>query len=89
MRLSELTTLRLRGRTGWTYGRVHDVRIEWREKDAVITALIVGRRGLRERLFGRGESSEHPHRLGHGSEIPWDQVTAIDDSIIWIKESNP
>jgi sporulation protein YlmC with PRC-barrel domain len=86
MTLAELITFRVRGHSGWTYGRIHDIRIEWRGDEAVVTTLIVGRHGLRERLFGRGKSSEHRHRVGHGSEIRWDQVTTIEPPIVTVKE---
>jgi sporulation protein YlmC with PRC-barrel domain len=86
MTLAELITFRVRGHSGWTYGRVHDIRIERQADKAVVTSLIVGRHGLRERLFGRGKSSEHPHRVGHGSEIRWDQVTTIEPPIVTVKE---
>jgi len=86
MTLSDLLICRVVGASGWTYGRVHDVRIERSDDEARILSLIVGRPGLKERLFGRGDPEQHPHRLGHGVEISWNAVIAIDGSTITIEE---
>ena len=86
MRLSDLLNCRVVGTSGWTYGRVHDVRIERSDDEARLVSLVVGRPGLKERLFGRGDPEQHPHRLGHGFEISWNAVIAIDTNTITIEE---
>jgi sporulation protein YlmC with PRC-barrel domain len=83
MRLSELLGCQVVGTARWPYGRVHDVRMS---RDGEVLTLIVGRRALKHRLFGRGETAEHPNRRGLGFEIPWRQVQAIDNRTITIKE---
>jgi sporulation protein YlmC with PRC-barrel domain len=86
MNVSDLLTLTVRSDSGWTFGRVHDVRIERSPNGtATVTALLVGSEGLRERLTGRVSSKRVTIRA-HGFEIPWKTVTAIDDNVITIKE---
>jgi sporulation protein YlmC with PRC-barrel domain len=86
MRVSDLLTLTVRGDSGWTFGRVHDVRVE-RSTDgsATVTALLVGSASLRGRLTGR-VSADRVTVRAHGREIPWSAVTAIDEHVITIKE---
>jgi len=86
MKLSELLTCTVRGQSGWTYGRVHDVRVQHSPDTTELVSLIIGRPGLEERLFGRGDTSEHPHRLGHGAEIPWADIVHIHGHVITIKD---
>jgi sporulation protein YlmC with PRC-barrel domain len=87
MRLSDLLTLEVRGDSGWTFGRVHDVRVH-RAPDgsATVTALLVGSAGLRERLTGRTNAESHTTRE-HGFEIPWAAVISVGSKTITIKEA--
>ena len=87
MMVSDLLTLKVRGDSGWTFGRVHDVRIERRsDGSATVTALLVGSVGLRERLTGRTNADSHTIRE-HGFEIPWQRVISVDSKTITIKEA--
>jgi|1185.fasta_scaffold235452_2 sporulation protein YlmC with PRC-barrel domain len=88
MKLSELLGCEVRATTGWTFGRVYDVRVSHGDGDASVLSLVVGTPGLKERLFGRGNPSEHPTRLGHGFEIPWSSVVRRDGETIIIKEGD-
>jgi sporulation protein YlmC with PRC-barrel domain len=87
MKASDLLTLTVRGDTGWTFGRVHDLRITRRsDGTAFVSALLVGSAGLRERLTGRTASTS-VHVRDHGFEIPWQQVISIENDTIRIKEA--
>jgi sporulation protein YlmC with PRC-barrel domain len=83
MRLSDILGCQVVGTTGWRFGKVYDVRAD---HDGRLQSLIVGRPGLAERLFGRGDPSSDPQQLGHGVEIPWDQVIDVTDKTITIEE---
>lgn len=78
MRLSDLLTLSVRGDSGWTFGRVHDVRVR-RHSDGTteVVALLVGSTGLVERLAGRAAPDQSAMR-DKGFEIPWRDVAAIN-----------
>jgi sporulation protein YlmC with PRC-barrel domain len=86
MRLSELLGCQVVGAGGWRYGKVHDVRVAVGDNGAAVHALLVGSPGLRERLFGRGDQRQQPHRLGHGFEVPWSEVRSIERGKITIEE---
>lgn len=78
MRLSDLLTLTVREESGWTFGRVHDVRVR-RHPDgtAEVVALLVGSTGMIERLAGRAAQDQSAIQQ-KGFEIRWRDVTAIN-----------
>jgi hypothetical protein len=93
MRLSHVLGLDVRSKkTGWSYGPVRDVRIahevqtDPNNRSGQVVSLIVGRPGLKERLFGRGNPDEHPHRAGGGSAIAWADVVHRDGQVLYVKE---
>jgi sporulation protein YlmC with PRC-barrel domain len=86
MRLSDLLGCEVIGAGGWSHGRVHDLRVCTKGGRAEVEALLVGSPGLKERLLGRGDGKEHPHRVGHGFEVPWSEVRSIDAGKITIEE---
>jgi len=79
MRLSDLLTLTVRSDSGWTFGRVHDLRVR-RHPDGTAegVALLVGSTGLLERLAGRVAPDQSALRE-QGFAIPWRDVAAIDE----------
>jgi len=85
IRLSQLLTQPVRGDSGWTHGTVHDVRASRSEGRATVTALLVGKSALRERLFGKASVNEASIQ-GQGTEIPWEAVESIEPQAIRIKE---
>jgi sporulation protein YlmC with PRC-barrel domain len=85
IRLSQLLHRHVRGDSGWTHGSVHDVRADRSEGRAAVTALLVGKSALRERLFGAASAKEASIQ-GQGTEIPWEAVTSIEPQVIRIEE---
>jgi sporulation protein YlmC with PRC-barrel domain len=83
--LSQLLKQPVRGDSGWTHGRVHDVRADRSKGRATVTALLVGKSALRERLFGTASAKEASIQ-GQGAEIPWEIVGSIEPTAIRIKE---
>jgi sporulation protein YlmC with PRC-barrel domain len=87
MKVSDLLTLQVRGDSGWTFGRVHDVRVDHQpDGSTTVSALLVGSAGLRKRLTGR-TASDSVRIREHGFAIPWEQVTSLDETTITIKEA--
>jgi sporulation protein YlmC with PRC-barrel domain len=84
--LSQLLARPVRGDSGWTHGTVHDVRAERSGGRATVTALLVGRSALRERLFGRASVNQASIR-GSAAEVPWQAVESIEPALIRIKEA--
>jgi sporulation protein YlmC with PRC-barrel domain len=83
--LSQLLTQPVRGDSGWTHGSVHDLRAHRSDGRATVTALLVGKSALRERLFGKA-SAKQAAIQGQGLEIPWEAVESIEPHVIRIKE---
>ncbi len=92
MRLSELLNSRAVDSTGAPLDRAKDVRLEQRDGEWVVTALVVGRGGFAERLgFIRGvvdgpvllaRLMRHVGR--HARVAPWDAVTLGDDGVVHV-----
>ena len=87
MLLSDLLKRPVRGDSGWTFGTVHDVRVNRSGGRATVCALLVGRSAVRERLFGRTSLEQHGTH-GHGFEIPWAEVVTVEQHEIRIKEAS-
>ena len=84
--LSQFLDRPVRGDSGWTHGTVYDVRAERSEARATVTALLVGRSALRERLFGRAAVNDGSIQ-GAGAEVPWEAVESIEPALIRMKEA--
>jgi hypothetical protein len=72
----ELQLRRVRTTGGVLLGRAFDFRCAWRGESLVVTHLVVGRRGLLERLGFR-----EPRR----DTVPWNAVVRVDDRTIVVE----
>ena len=76
MRLAELLGLEVRTESGDSLGHVYDVRGELGPRSLNVVGLVVGRRGLLERL-GIGAPRRH-ERLRTHDAVPWSAVVRAD-----------
>ena len=76
MRFSDLHGLPVRTESGRELGRVHDLRAELRPRSVVVTAVVVGKLGLLERL-GIGAPTSAARIRTH-DVIAWSQVVRAD-----------
>ena len=84
MRLSALLGTRVRTESGRSVGRVYDVRAELRPRSLQVTGLVVGRRGLLERL-GIGASRARG-RLDTRDVVAWQDVLRADRREVVIRD---
>ena len=86
MRLTSLIGTTVTTQGGTALGEVCDVRV--RQESGLITALLVGRRGLRERLLGGGpEGRKAPG--SHPQVLPWDTVLRIEGGRVVVTDDAP
>ena len=84
MKLADLLGTLVVTESGRRLGRVHDVRAE-RDGGAVeVTSLVVGARGVLERLGI--ESPRRRSRLLAGDVIPWEAVVRADRRGIVVRD---
>jgi sporulation protein YlmC with PRC-barrel domain len=82
MLLSELLELEVRDEAGATLGRVHDVRVQRLERRSPdghrlkVTGLVIGGRGVRERLGLDTHRTEKP--IVDRDFVEWERVIEID-----------
>jgi sporulation protein YlmC with PRC-barrel domain len=76
VRLSELLGLEVRTESGESLGHVFDVRGELGPRSLHVIGLVVGRRGLLERL-GIGAPGRRERRRT-GDAVPWSAVVRAD-----------
>jgi sporulation protein YlmC with PRC-barrel domain len=81
IRASDLIGCELRTQSGRRLGRVHDLRAQATDGSWLLTGLVIGQRGVLARLVG---SSVDP--LIQGDVIPWRAVTALEDSLITVRD---
>jgi sporulation protein YlmC with PRC-barrel domain len=84
VRLSELLGLDVHTESGDHVGRVFDVRGELTPRTLKVTGLVVGRRGLLERL-GIGAATA-PERLRSESLVVWKEVVRADRRGVVIRD---
>jgi sporulation protein YlmC with PRC-barrel domain len=87
-RLSDLTGRSVVSERGETLGRCFDVRAERSPSGLAVTGLVVGKRGLLERLgigSSRGEAKRH-HKVWARDSIPWDSVVRLETGRIIVKD---
>lgn len=76
MRVSEILGLEVKTESGESLGRVYDVRAELTERSLTVTGLVVGRRGLLERLgIDAPRASE---RVRTPDALAWSEVVRLD-----------
>jgi sporulation protein YlmC with PRC-barrel domain len=88
MRLSELLERQVVTESGTSLGRAFDVRARRRGSSVEITGLVVGRRGLLERLgvgSSRGEAKRH-HKVWERDLVPWGAVVRFEHDRIVVRE---
>lgn len=76
MRVSEILGLQVKTESGDSMGRVYDVRAELTERSLKVTGLVVGKRGLLERLgIDVPVASRRVHKP---DELDWSDVVRLD-----------
>ncbi len=83
IRASDLIGCELRTQSGKRLGRVHDLRARSISDGWELEGLVIGRAGLATRLIG--DNGQAP--LVKGDVIPWQSVTAIEDGIVTIRDT--
>jgi sporulation protein YlmC with PRC-barrel domain len=76
VRASKLIGLSIATESGESLGRVYDVRAELKPRSLPVTGLVVGRRGLLERL-GIG-APRSPGRIRTRDVVAWSAVVRVD-----------
>ncbi len=66
--------------SGRSLGGCHDLRARLGEGNPTVSALVVGRRGLREH-FGIGSA-----RANRPNAVPWDAVVRIEGNRIVVRD---
>lgn len=84
MRLSDLLGLQVRTESGARLGRVHDVRGELSPGSLRLTALVIGKHGLAERL-GLATLSARA-ALRERDAIAWEDVVRADRSGVVVRD---
>ncbi|HEU5212367.1 MAG TPA: PRC-barrel domain-containing protein [Gaiellaceae bacterium] len=86
MRISEIIGLEVRTESGDGLGRVYDVRAELTQRSLRVVGLVVGRRGLLERLgIDAPEASE---RVRKPDELPWSDVVRLDRRGVIVRDGS-
>jgi sporulation protein YlmC with PRC-barrel domain len=76
VRVSEILGLEVKTESGQEVGRVYDVRADLTERSLKVTGLVVGRRGLLERLgIDAPKASE---RVRTPDALAWSDVVRLD-----------
>jgi hypothetical protein len=85
MRLSGLLGRHVVSESGWSYGKVFDVRVAVGPDDARIAGVVVGREGLAERLLGERTSS--PGEVAHAYPVlRWEDVLRLQSATIVVRD---
>lgn len=82
IRASDMIGCVVRTESGERLGRVHDLRARSIDGGWQLNGLIVGRGGMIARMTGSGSDP-----LVRGDLVPWDQVTRLDEGVIWVRDS--
>jgi sporulation protein YlmC with PRC-barrel domain len=86
VRVSEIIGLEVKTESGDKVGRVYDVRAELTQRSLKVTGLVVGRRGLMERLgIDAPEASE---RVRTPDELPWSDVVRLDRRGVVVRDGS-
>jgi sporulation protein YlmC with PRC-barrel domain len=85
VRLSDLLGAPVRTESGEELGRVHDIRAELTPRTLRVTGLVVGKRGLLERV-GLG-APRTPRRLRGRDVVPWAEVVRVDRGEVTVRSA--
>ena len=88
MRLTELVDRKVVTESGDSLGRAFDVRAERHGSKVNVIGLVVGGRGLFERLGigpSSGEAKRH-HKVWKRDFVPWEAVVRIEGKTIVVRE---
>ncbi|MBA3806965.1 MAG: PRC-barrel domain-containing protein [Solirubrobacterales bacterium] len=85
IRASELLGCAVQTESGKRLGRVHDLRAEADPSGWKLTGLVIGHSGMLSRLVGNQHPSPDP--VGGGQLIPWQAITALQDGLITIHDT--
>ena len=85
MLLSRLLGAHVTSENGWSLGRVFDVRVVDGGDGPVVVGLVVGRRGLAERLVGQRTSE--PGEVTHAAPlIDWRDVVRLQGQTVVVRD---
>jgi sporulation protein YlmC with PRC-barrel domain len=84
IRLSELLGKEVVTESGWSLGHVFDVRVELGRGAPKVAGLVVGKPGVRERLY-REARRRDVNTLPQGA-VPWESVQSIEEKRIRVRE---
>jgi sporulation protein YlmC with PRC-barrel domain len=82
IRASDLIGCDVRTESGEKLGRVHELRAGAEGGGLRLLGLVVGRRGMLERLMGDEDSEEGQG----GTVVPWEAVVSVDDGRIAVRD---
>lgn len=86
MRVSEIIGLGVETESGEKLGRVYDVRADLTERSLTVTGIVVGRRGLLERLgIDAPKASE---RVRTPDALPWSDVVRLDRRGVVVRDGS-
>jgi sporulation protein YlmC with PRC-barrel domain len=86
-RLSVLLDRKVVTESGRSLGRAFDVRGESRSDGFVVIALVVGQRGLLERLgIGNPRRGRRRHKQWDRSTVPWEAVLRLQGGRIVVRD---
>jgi sporulation protein YlmC with PRC-barrel domain len=86
VRVSDIIGLQVKTESGDKLGRVYDVRAELTERSLKVTGLVVGRRGLMERLgIDAPEASE---RIRTADDLRWSAVVRLDRRGVVVRDGS-
>ena len=84
IRLSDLLGQRVVAENGSQLGHVYDVRVRRQGDDWQVSGVVIGSRGVAERLGLRTGRRAEP--LLSDGLIPWDAVLRIDDAGLVVRD---
>ena len=90
MRLSALLEAMVERESGERLGRAHDFRGRWLGTKMEVAAIVIGRRGLLERL-GIGSARggrRRKHKTWGGEVVPWDDVVRVKPGQVIVRDED-
>jgi sporulation protein YlmC with PRC-barrel domain len=81
IRASDLVGAAVFTESGEKLGHVHDLRAHFDGESWRLMGLVLGAKGLRERLVGADEEG-----LRGGQVVAWEAVVGIDDGVVTVRD---